>query len=261
MEPAKLPPLGLFKAERALVTGTASSIGRAIAIALAHEGAEVVLADIDEARNAETLSAITSQGGRAQTIHCDLADPDGWRRLHAALGSQPLHMFVHSASPPRHERDHVKTVNEATFDAMVNTNARAGFFLARELGLSMERARIAGRMLLITSLHAERPRNLPHYSAAKGGMRMVVMELARAFAPSGIRVNGLAPGAVPGGGARNITDAFKAKIPMGRVGTPADMAATAIAMLSDRLTPYVTGTTIAVDGGLDLYNWIPFADG
>ena len=65
-------------------------------------------------------------------------------------------------------------------------------------------------------------------------------------------------GAVPGGGAKNITDEFRSKIPMRRVGTPADMAATALALLSDRFTPYVTGTTVAVDGGLDLYNWIPF---
>jgi NAD(P)-dependent dehydrogenase (short-subunit alcohol dehydrogenase family) len=91
-------------------------------------------------------------------------------------------------------------------------------------------------------------------------MRMTVMELARAFAPAGIRVNGLAPGAVPGGGAKNITSEFKSRIPMGRVGTPADMAASAVALLSNRFTPYVTGTTLAVDGGLDLYNWIPFVD-
>jgi NAD(P)-dependent dehydrogenase (short-subunit alcohol dehydrogenase family) len=86
-------------------------------------------------------------------------------------------------------------------------------------------------------------------------------ELARGLGPHGIRVNALAPGAVPGGGAKNITDEFKSKIPMRRVGTPDDMAATAVAMLSDRFMPYVTGTTIAVDGGLDLYNWIPFPEG
>ncbi len=250
----------LYANERALVTGSASSIGRAIALALAKEGAEVVLADIDPARNQETLEAITAAGGKATAVTVDLSKTDGHTKLLAAIGSAPVHMFVHSASPPRHEKDGVRSVDEATWDAMVNTNQRAAFFLSRALGMRMADAKIPGRILLLTSLHAETPRNLPHYGASKGGMRMVMMELARAFGPQGIRVNALAPGAVPGGGAKNITDEFKSKIPMRRVGTPDDMAATALAILSNRFMPYVTGSTIAVDGGLALYNWIPFAD-
>jgi NAD(P)-dependent dehydrogenase (short-subunit alcohol dehydrogenase family) len=90
-------------------------------------------------------------------------------------------------------------------------------------------------------------------------MTMVMKELARALGPAGIRVNALAPGAVPGGGAANITAEFGAKIPLGRTGTAEDMAAMAVALLSDRFSGYVTGTTVAVDGGLALYDWIPFA--
>ncbi len=256
-----MQPLGLFKGERALVTGSASSIGRGIAMALAREGADVLLADIDPKRNAETLAAISGSGGQAHIITCDLSTADGWKQLLAkAREGKALDMFVHSASPPRHEKDRIESVDETTFDSMLNTNLRSGFFLGREIAADMLKAGIRGRMLYLTSLHAGTPRNLPHYSAAKGGMRMLVMELARALGPDGIRVNALAPGAVPGGGAANITDVFKAKIPMRRVGTPDDMARTAIAMLSDHFTPYVTGTTIAVDGGLDLYNWIPFPE-
>jgi 3-oxoacyl-[acyl-carrier protein] reductase len=253
--------VSLFQNERALVTGAASSIGRAIAVALAREGAHVILADIDASRNAETLTLVNAAGGSTETITCDLATADGWKPLIAHIDKTgPVHMFVHSASPPRHEKDRIGTVDEATFDAMLNTNLRSGFFLGREIADRMIKARIKGRMLYLTSLHAQSPRNLPHYSASKGGMHMVMKELARALGPHGIRVNALAPGAVPGGGAKNITDEFKSKIPMRRVGTPDDMAATAVAMLSDRFMPYVTGTTIAVDGGLDLYNWIPFPE-
>ena len=199
-------------------------------------------------------------GGKARTFETDLSKPTAYRDLLAVIGDATPDMVVHSASPPRHEKDHALAVDEATWDAMVNTNARSGFFLGRDIALVMRAKGIPGRLLYLTSLHAHTPRNLPHYSSAKAGMTMMMRELARAFGPDGIRVNALAPGAVPGGGAKNITDAFKAKIPMRRVGTPDDMARTAMALLSNRFTPYVTGATIAVDGGLDLYNWIPFAD-
>ena len=256
-----MSPHGLFAGERALVTGSASSIGRAIALALAREGAHVLLADVDAARNAQTLAAARAAGATAEAVVCDLSTADGWKPLLDTVDrSGPIAMFVHSASPPRHETDRIETVDEATFDAMVNTNLRSGFFLGREIASRMIAAGIRGRMLYLTSLHADAPRNLPHYSAAKAGMRMIVKELARALGPDGIRVNALAPGVVPGGGAKSMTDDMKFKIPLRRVGTPDDMAATAVAMLSDRFTPYVTGTTIAVDGGLDLYNWIAFPE-
>jgi 3-oxoacyl-[acyl-carrier protein] reductase len=249
----------MFPAERALVTGSASSIGRAIAIALAREGAHVTLADVDAGRNAETLRAITDAGGRADAITADLSVTDGHTRLLSAMpAGEPLHMFVHSASPPRHDKDGPRTVDEATWDAMVNTNARAGFFLGREIANRMAAAKLPGRLLYLTSLHAESPRNLPHYSASKGGMRMVMMELARCYGPDGIRVNALAPGAVPGGGAAAVTPAFAARIPFRRPGTPDDMARTAVAILSNDFMPYVTGATIPVDGGMALFNWIPF---
>ena len=79
-------------------------------------------------------------------------------------------------------------------------------------------------MLFITSLHAETPRNIPHYAASKAGQTMVVKELARALGPAGIRVNALAPGAVPGGGFNAAAFSFDGKIPLGRLGRPEDMA-------------------------------------
>jgi len=195
-----MTPIGLFKGETALVTGSASNIGRAIAEALAREGASVLLADVDPTRNQATRDAIAALGATAETIVTDLSGKDGWRDLLAKVGSRRLDMFVHSASPPRKETDSPLTVSEETWDGMVNVNVRSGFFLAREIGLAMQRGGIKGRMLFITSLHAYAPRNIPHYSASKAGQTMVVRELARALGPSGIRINALAPGAVPGGG-------------------------------------------------------------
>ena len=106
-----------------------------------------------------------------------------------------------------------------------------------------------GRMLFITSLHAETPRNIPHYSASKAGQTMVVKELARALGPAGIRVNALAPGAVPGGGFNAAAFDFSGKIPLGRLGTPADVAGLA-RFLAGPSARYITGQVFAVDGGM-----------
>ncbi|HRD76739.1 MAG TPA: SDR family oxidoreductase [Hyphomicrobiaceae bacterium] len=249
-------PTKLFPGERALVTGSASNIGRAIATALAREGAHVILADVDPKRNAEVGAEIKAAGGSASEITCDLSKPDGWKPLLEVARAPVVSMLVHSASPARREADHTLAVTEEVWDGMINTNLRSGFFLARGIGLAMRDAGIKGRLLLITSLHAETPRNLPHYSASKAGMTMVVKELARALGPSGIRVNALAPGAVPGGGFNASAFSFDGMIPLGRLGAAADMAATATALLSDRFSAYVTGTTVEVDGGIKGHNWI-----
>ena len=113
-----------------------------------------------------------------------------------------------------------------------------------------------GAIVIVTSLHADSPRNLPHYSASKAGQTMIVKELARAYGGQGVRANGVAPGAIPGGGFKADVSTLEKRIAMGRTGTPDDLAVPILTLLSDRLSAYVTGTTLAVDGGLALYNWI-----
>ena len=224
----------------------------------------MVLADIDADRNAavadEIARSVTGADSmrRPLTITTDLSHRDGWRDVAAAVADRTPDMLIHSACPRRHERDTALAVDEDTFDAMLTTNVRSGFLLGREIGRRMRDGGIAGRILYITSLHAESPRNLPHYSAAKAGMTMVMKELARALGPAGIRVNAIAPGAIPGGGAANMDDAFgpRAKIPLQRFGTGADIAHAATALLSNRFMGYVTGVTLPVDGGLQGFNWI-----
>src|SRR6476660_7303546 len=131
-----MTPLGLFKGETAPVTGSASNIGRAIALALAAEGAQVRCVDVDAARNGAVVDEIVKAGGRAEAVTADLSTADGGQAALPASGPVP-NMLVHSASPPRREVDGVLSVTEATWDAMQNTNLRSGFFLARELGLRM----------------------------------------------------------------------------------------------------------------------------
>jgi 3-oxoacyl-[acyl-carrier protein] reductase len=247
--------MGLLEGDSALVTGAASGIGRGIAKALAAEGVRLVLSDIA----AEAGQALARELGAA-FIASDLADPSAARKLFdaaaAALGS--ISILVHSAAPKRRETETILAVSETEWDAMLTVGLRSGFVLGQAAGAHMKARKIKGRMLFVTSLHAYTPRNLPHYSATKAGQTMLVKELARALGGDGIRVNAIAPGAIPGGGFDADIAAFEKMVPLGRPGTPADVADMAVALLCDRFSRYVTGTTVAVDGGLALYNWIPF---
>ena len=246
----KLLASNLLQGERALVTGCAGGIGRGVARALLAEGARVLGSDI---------TAPAAQDG-IDFLAANLAKRDGWKTLFdaavARLGT--ISLFVHAASPRRQEVDTALSVTEATWDAMTDVNLRSGFFLAREIGRHMREHKTKGRILLITSQHRETPRNLPHYSASKAGMTMVMKELARVLAPDGIRVNAIAPGAIPGGGfvADNLAE-LVAQIPLGRAGTPDDIAQVAVAVLSERFGRYVVGATVEVDGGIGLMSWIP----
>jgi NAD(P)-dependent dehydrogenase (short-subunit alcohol dehydrogenase family) len=240
----------LLEGERALVTGCAGGIGRGIVKALKDEGAVVLGSDV-KAPPAED---------RVDFLAADLSQPTRWQGLLEGalekLGT--ISLFVHAASPRRREVDTPLSVSEDTWDAMTGVNLRSGFFLAREIGRQMRDQKIKGRILLITSQHREMPRNLPHYGASKARMTMVMKELADVLAPSGIRVTAIAPGAIADSGfvAGNL-DELVAQIPLGRGGTPDDVAQVAVAVLSERFGRYVVGTTVEVDGGLGLISWIP----
>jgi 3-oxoacyl-[acyl-carrier protein] reductase len=242
----------LLAGDTALVTGAASGIGRGIAKALAAEGVRLVISDAA----AEPGLQLAQELG-AVFIEADLADKHAARSLFekACAELKQISIFVHSASPRRHESEHMMAVSEDQWDSMLSVGLRSGFILGQAVGGHMTEHNIKGRMLFITSLHADTPRNLPHYSATKAGQTMLVKELARALGSSGIRVNAIAPGAIPGGGFQ-ADPAMKDMIALGRTGTPADIANMAIALLCDRFSGYVTGTTVVVDGGLALYNWI-----
>ena len=226
----------LLDGDSALVTGAARGIGRGIADALEAEGARVFRADVEQA---------------------DLSNPRDAEKLAdeaiRRLGS--VSIFVHAASPRRQETQTALGATYVEWREMLSVNLDAAFILGQKLGRHMKDQKIKGRILIVTSLHAESPRNLPHYSAAKAGQTMLVKELARALGPHGIRVNAIAPGAIPGGGFQ-APPGMVEKIPLGRFGTPADVAGMAVAVLSERFGAYVTGASIVVDGGIALHNWI-----
>jgi 3-oxoacyl-[acyl-carrier protein] reductase len=243
------------KTEAALVTGAGNGIGRAIALALVAQGVRTVFADV----NSETVNAAAKAashpslahvwtGNLAQKPECDRLLADA--RKHLGL----ITLFVHSASPPRHEKDHALAVTDETWENMRSVNLDAGFHLGREIANALMAAKTPGSMLYLTSLHAETPRNLPHYSTSKAAMAMLVKEMAKTLGRYSIRVNALVPGAIAAGGF--VADPALARhIPLGRLGRADDLAPMALAVLSDRISGYVTGASIVVDGGLALTNW------
>jgi 3-oxoacyl-[acyl-carrier protein] reductase len=241
--------------ERALVTGAGNGIGRAIAQALVGEGVRTVFADIDRDRVAAAIAA-SPRPELAVPWVGDLANRNARDSLLADARSAVglVTHFVHSAAPARREADHALAVTTETWERMHAVNVDAGFHLARELARELIAAREPGSFLMLTSLHAGTPRNLPHYSTAKAALAILVKELAKTFGRFGIRVNALVPGAIAAGGF--VADPSLARhIPLGRLGRAEDLAPLALAVLSNKVSGYVTGAAIVVDGGLSLTNW------
>lgn len=241
--------------DRALVTGAGNGIGRAIAQALVGEGVRTMFADIARERVDGAIGA-TDHSRLAVPWVGDLGSLEACDALLAAADCElgEITHFVHSASPPRREADHALAVDRRTWQEMHAVNLDAGFHLARAIATRLIAAKRPGSFLFLTSLHAGTPRNLPHYSTAKAGMAMLVRELAKTFGRHGIRVNALVPGAIAAGGF--VADASLARhIPLGRLGSAEDLAPMALAVLSNKLSGYVTGAAFVVDGGLSLMNW------
>jgi 3-oxoacyl-[acyl-carrier protein] reductase len=241
--------------EAALVTGAGNGIGRAIALALVGEGVKTLFADVSAERLDAAIRA-TSRPELAVPFVGDLAQPDVCDALlaHAEAKIGRVTHFVHSASPPRREADHILAVSDETWRQMHAVNIDAGFHLARELAKKLIAAKAPGSFLFLTSLHAETPRNLPHYSSAKAAMAMLVKELAKSLGQHSIRVNALVPGAIAAGGFV-ANPALAKHIPLGRLGEANDLAPMALAVLSNKISGYVTGAAITVDGGIALTNW------
>ena len=248
-----------FSGKIAVITGATNGIGLGTARLLAAEGAQIVACGLGPGDLDPVTAELRAAGADVTGLACNLAGTDEWKGLLATIREQfgTVDCFVHCASPKRLESDTIFAVSEETWDAMINTNVRSGFFLARELARDWVAAGKTGSIVFTTSLHRYTPRNLPHYTAAKAAQELVVKELAKGLGRYGIRANGVAPGAIPGGGfAASTMPAIRQMVALGRPGTPNDIAQGILTLLSEERSGYITGEILNIDGGIALHNWI-----
>jgi len=248
---------GRLAGKVAIVTGSGSGIGQAIAIRFASEGASVVIDyrnHIDQAN--ETKAKAEAAGGKAILVQADvsfLADTQNlvdqaWQQL----GSCDI--LVNNAGIEK--RAAFCDVTEADYDAVLDVNLKGAFFLTQAFVRRLRDAKQPGRVINISSVHEDMVfPNFSTYCASKGGMRMLMRDLAVELGPLGITVNNIAPGAIATPintkmmADKSELDALLANIPLRRMGTTDDVAGLALFLASDD-GAYVSGSTYVIDGGL-----------
>ena len=242
----------------ALVTGGGNGIGRATALAMAREGARVVVADRDDAAAAATVAMIVGQGGQALALAVDVTDPDSVRAMvEAATAIGGIDCAVNNAGVAPHQvgslAQRTHEWSDASFARMLDVNLTSVFLcMKHEIihmlargggGVIVNTASIAGLIGLGRACG---------YVASKHGVVGLTKTAALEYAADGIRVNAVCPGFI----ATRMTaiarelrgEALLARTPMGRFGTPEEIAELVVWLCSDRAS-YVTGAAYTVDGG------------
>ncbi|MEQ1505438.1 MAG: SDR family NAD(P)-dependent oxidoreductase [Myxococcota bacterium] len=248
----------------AIVTGGAKGIGRAIALRLAEAGAKVLITDVDETSAASVAAEINASGGTASSLRADEAIlADGRGSVDACVERYGrVDVLVNNAGifPARAALE----LTEEGWDRVFAVNLRGAFFTAQAAARRMIDANHGGVIVNIASIDAIHPTgSLVHYDASKAGMVMMTRSLALELGRHGIRVVAVAPGSVdtPGAAAAGaaivaglglspeaLMKGFLARVPLGRSGTP-DEIATTVAFLASDAAAYVTGAALVVDGG------------
>jgi NAD(P)-dependent dehydrogenase (short-subunit alcohol dehydrogenase family) len=242
---------GLLDGRLALVTGAGSGIGEGIAKGFAAEGARVIVADVNDAGARRVAGEI---GAAASAERLDVTDRAAVDALAARVG--PISILVNNAGIIRRTKMEEPTAR-ADWDATLAVNLDGPFIVTTAFRAQLVATK--GAVINIGSIQSfvALP-NSAAYSTSKGGVRMLTKALAIELSPLGVRVNAIGPGMIAtplNAKARENPDymkSFAGRIPLGRLGEPADIAGAAVFLASD-LARYVTGVTLPVDGGFLAY--------
>lgn len=241
----------------AVVTGSSSGIGQGIAVHFAQEGARVVINYIGRAEGAnETLQTIQKAGGQGVICQADVTSMEDVHRLidtaYQTYGGCDI--LVNNAGMEK--KADFWEVTEADYDKVLAVNLKGPFFLTQYFVQKLLAAGKSGRVINISSVHEDMVfPSFSTYCASKGGIRMLMRDLAVELGPKGITVNNIAPGAISTPINANLLnnkpelDALLRNIPLCRLGTTDDVANLAVFLASDDAA-YITGSTYVIDGGL-----------
>jgi 3-oxoacyl-[acyl-carrier protein] reductase len=233
----------------ALVTGASGGIGQAIARRLAASGASVALAYGAHAKPAQQLAdELAAAGGHAVAVGADLRVPEAPAELLAAIEPQLGSVDVLVAGAGVAQQQTFEEVSIEDFDETIAVNLRAPFLLAQHTLPGMQ-ARGFGRVLFVSSVAGFTGGIVgPHYAASKAGLHGLTHFLAARVASDGVTVNAIAPALIANTGMLpGDPEELRARVPVGRLGQPDEVADLALAMLRN---PYMTSQVVSVDGGM-----------
>jgi NAD(P)-dependent dehydrogenase (short-subunit alcohol dehydrogenase family) len=241
----------------AIVTGGNSGIGLEIARTMARAGASVVIASRRQADNDAALDAIRAAGGLAHAIQCDASqEADVVALVEQSIGRfGRLDVCVASAGGIGGGTASLIEMDTETWRRTLALNLDGVFYLYREAAKQMIRSGNGGSLIGISSVSSIRASASVHYAAAKGGVNAMTTNLAAQLGPHRIRVNAILPGMVQTPATDHILSSDKARanvlkrVPIGRVGLPADIASLACFLASDDAS-FITAQQFVVDGGM-----------
>jgi glucose 1-dehydrogenase len=256
-----------LKGQSALVTGANSGIGKAVAIALANDGANTVVNYVTHPEDAQAVvDTIKANGGNAIALQADVSNEAQvkamFQEMYKAFGT--IDILVNNAGLQKDSPFEKMTLAE--WQLVLNVNLTGQFLCAREAVIEFlrrgpvpERSRATGKIICMSSVHEVIPwGGHVNYATSKGGIMMLMKSMAQELAPQKIRVNAIGPGAIQtpiNTSAWDTPEALKSLltlIPYNRIGEPEDIGNLAAWLASDE-SDYITGTTVFCDGGMTLY--------
>jgi glucose 1-dehydrogenase len=256
-----------LKGQSALVTGANSGIGKAVAISLANDGANVVVNYVTHPEDAQAVvDIIKANGGNAIALQADVSNEAQvkamFQEMYKAFGT--IDILVNNAGLQQDSPFEKMTL--AQWQLVINVNLTGQFLCAREAVIEFlrrgpvpERSRATGKIICMSSVHEVIPwGGHVNYATSKGGIMMLMKSMAQELAPKKIRVNSIGPGAIQtpiNTSAWSTPEALNSLltlIPYNRIGEPEDIGNLAAWLASDE-SDYITGTTVFCDGGMTLY--------